>query len=384
MNEPTVVPWSAEPGVLSEGPRWHEERGELLWVDILGRQLHRGTLADDGSLDRVVTIAVDRHVGAVAPVLGGGYMLAAGPGFLFVDEDGAVQELAQPEAGRTDVRMNDGACDAQGRFWASTMAYDESPGRGTLYRLELDASCTTVLTGLTISNGIGWSPDGETMYLNDSGPGTVESFRFDGRDGSITDRRTLVRSDDPAVVPDGSPSTWRAASGSSVGGGTVNRYAPDGSLLASVKLPVERPTVCVRRPEPGTLFVTPRESGSTTPPASDSPAPGTCSRSPAWASAAPCEPYRGLSPEHGERPTCGGHRRAGRGHHRCQGSCLWGRVVVAARREPRVPAAAAGPRPGSPGPRRHPDGGRGRIGRVCRGGRDAEVLAVSVRAVDWG
>ena len=76
-------------------------------------------------------------------------MLAAGPGFLFVGEDGSVQELAQPEIGRTDVRMNDAACDPRGSFWAGTMAYDESPGAGALYRLELDGSCTTVLTGLT-------------------------------------------------------------------------------------------------------------------------------------------------------------------------------------------------------------------------------------------
>ena len=296
MSEPMVVPWSAEAGVLSEGPRWHEERGELLWVDILGRQLHRGTLADDGSLDRVVTIAVDRHVGAVAPVLGGGYVLAAGPGFLFVDEDGAVRELVQPEAGRTDVRMNDGACDAQGRFWAGTMAYDESPGRGTLYRLELDVSCRTVLTGLTISNGIGWSPDGETMYLSDSGPGTVESFRFDGRDGSITDRRTLVRSDDPAVVPDGltvdvEGGIWVAL----WGGGTVNRYAPDGSLLASVKLPVERPTSCAfGGPDRETLFVTTAQVGLDDAARERQPHAGRVfSITGLGVRGLPCEPYRG-------------------------------------------------------------------------------------------
>ena len=57
-------------------------------------------------------------------------MLAAGPGYLFIDETGSIRELAQPEGDRTDVRMNDGACGAQGRFWAGTMAYDESPGAG--------------------------------------------------------------------------------------------------------------------------------------------------------------------------------------------------------------------------------------------------------------
>ena len=60
-----------------------------------------------------------------------------------------------------------------------------------------------MLTGLTISNGIGWSPDASTMYLNDSGTGCVEAFRFDGASGAISDRRTLVQIDQPGVVPDG-------------------------------------------------------------------------------------------------------------------------------------------------------------------------------------
>ena len=90
---------------------------------------------EDGALERVETLSVDRHVGAVAPVVGGGYVLAAGAGFLFVDEAGSIHELAQPAAIDGDVRMNDGACDPRGRFWAGTMAYDESPGAGALYRL---------------------------------------------------------------------------------------------------------------------------------------------------------------------------------------------------------------------------------------------------------
>ena len=90
MTSHEVSAWSVTPGLLSEGPRWHEERQELLWVDILGRQMHRGTLSPDGALERVETIMVDRHIGAVAPAAGGGYVLAAGPGFLFVDEAGSI------------------------------------------------------------------------------------------------------------------------------------------------------------------------------------------------------------------------------------------------------------------------------------------------------
>lgn len=258
VTVPLVTAWSLEPGLLSEGPRWHEERQELLWVDILGRSVHRATLTTGGRPDQVRAIALDRHVGAVAPVAGGGYVLAAGQGFMFVDTAGSARELAQPEAGHVEVRMNDGACDPQGRFWAGTMAYDESPGAGTLYRLELDGRCSTVLTGLTISNGIGWSPDGAVMYLSDSGTGSVEAFDFDGPSGAISGRRTLVHIDQPGMAPDGltvdeEGDIWVAL----YGGWAVNRYGPDGSRRAKVPIPVAQVTSCAfgggdRR----TLFVT--------------------------------------------------------------------------------------------------------------------------------
>ena len=109
--------------------------------------------------------------------------------------------------------MNDGACDPQGRFWAGTMAYDESPGAGVLYRLELDGRCTTVLTGLTISNGIGWSPDGATMYLADSGTRRVDAFDFEAETGAIAWRDTVVAIEGPALLPMGSRSTTTEASG---------------------------------------------------------------------------------------------------------------------------------------------------------------------------
>jgi sugar lactone lactonase YvrE len=115
-----------------------------------------------------------------------------------------------------------------------------------------------VLTGLTISNGIGWSPDASTMYLNDSGTGRLDAFRFDGPSGAISDRRTLVHIDQPGVAPDGltvddEGGIWVAL----WNGGAVHRYAPDGTLLASVRLPVQRPTSCAfGGPRRDMLFVT--------------------------------------------------------------------------------------------------------------------------------
>jgi sugar lactone lactonase YvrE len=240
-----VAACSPPPGVLSEGPRWDAARSRLLWVDILGKAVHRARVGPDGDLVDVETTAFEHHVGAVAPVAGGGMVVAAGAGFHLVDDGGQVHVLAQPEAGQGDVRMNDGACDPQGRFWAGTMAYDESAGAGALYRLDADGTSTRVLDGLTISNGIGWSPDGRTMYLNDSGPRTVDAFSFDGASGAIGDRHTIVTLDGETGSPDGltvdsDGMLWVAL----YGGHAVRRYAPDGTLLATVELPVEQTTAC--------------------------------------------------------------------------------------------------------------------------------------------
>ena len=124
------------------------------------------------------------------------------------------------------------------------MAYDESPGAGALYRLDLDGTWATVLTGLTISNGIGWSPDGTTMYLADSGTGRIEAFDFDGGPGGISGRRSLVHVEQPGVVPRAHRRRLRGDLGGALGGGEIRRYAADGFLLATVPMPVQRPTSC--------------------------------------------------------------------------------------------------------------------------------------------
>ena len=257
------MPCSARPGLLSEGPRWDADREELLWVDIVRSRLHRARLGQDDQLREAAPIQFDRFVGAAAPAADGGYVLAAGSGFLYADASGTVRELAQPEAGHDDVRMNDGACDPQGRFWAGTMAHDESHGAGVLYRLELDGSCTTILTGLTISNGIGWSPDGGTMYLSDSGAGCVDAFDFDAASGDLSRRRTIVRVTEPGVAPDGltvddAGDIWVAM----WGGGAVRRYSPEGSLLVTVPLAADRPTSCAfGGADRATLFITTARQG---------------------------------------------------------------------------------------------------------------------------
>jgi sugar lactone lactonase YvrE len=139
--------------------------------------------------------------------------------------------------------MNDGACDPQGRFWAGSMALDERPGAGSLYRLDRGGEVTTVLSSLTIANGLGWSPDGATMYHADSGPGTITAYDFDAASGQLDRPRIIVRP--RRGVPDGltvddEGLLWVAL----FGGACVVRYHPAGREVARIPLPVSQPTCC--------------------------------------------------------------------------------------------------------------------------------------------
>ena len=237
-----AVPSTTEQTILGEGLRWDAQRGELLRVDIAAGHVFRDRIADDGSLIPIRTYRLPGTVGAVAPIEGDrGWLLAAGRGFALLDPDGAFRVIA--EVASEGSRMNDGAADPQGRFWAGTVA--DRPGAAVLYRLERDGRIDAMLDGLTTSNGIGWSPDGRTMYLADSGPRVIHAFDFDGDAGTISGGRVLVTVPDEVGTPDGltvdaEGDLWVAI----WGGGRVHRYSPAGELRQVLAVPAAQTTSC--------------------------------------------------------------------------------------------------------------------------------------------
>ena len=208
---------------LGEGPLWDPRTSELLWVDIPAGVVHRfdpGT-SSDRSFD------VGAYVGAVVPRSGGGYALAVAEGFALASDDGEVTPLAA--VGHDDtVRMNDGACDSRGRFWAGSMRLDERAGGGRLFRLDPDHSVTPICEGVTISNGVGWSPDDSLMYYVDTPTQAVDVFDFDAGSGTATNRRQLFAVEGPGapdgLIVDADGFLWIAF----WGGGVVRRYSPNG------------------------------------------------------------------------------------------------------------------------------------------------------------
>ena len=169
----------------------------------------------------------------------GGLVLAAADGFLALDTAaGTVAPLVGVDHGQPGIRMNDGSCDRAGRFYAGSMAADESPGAGSLYRLDPDHRLTRLMSGIGISNGIGWSPDERQMYYVDSLDHRLDVLDYDAATGEVGERRPVVEIGGGGVVPDGL--TVDADGGIWVavwGGGAVYRYSPAGALTATVELP---------------------------------------------------------------------------------------------------------------------------------------------------
>jgi sugar lactone lactonase YvrE len=233
---------------LGEGPRWDARDGRLLWVDIDSGLLHRF----DPRAGTDETLEVGTEIGVAVPHQDGGYLAAVRDGFATVGQDGTTTLVA--DVGAPGLRMNDGICAPDGSFWAGTMAFDRTPGAGSLYRLSPEGTVSVALTGVTISNGLAFSPDGGTLYYVDTPTRRVDVFDVDG--ARLFRRRTL------AVLSDGRPDglaldheggIWVAA----FRGGAIHRYAPDGTLDAKIELPVACPTSCAFGDEDGgTLYVT--------------------------------------------------------------------------------------------------------------------------------
>lgn len=237
--EPSKLP--APEAELGEGPCWDRLTGSLYWVDVPPGRVHRIDSSGGHSCWDIGSPA-----GAVVPRAGGGLVIAAGVGFMTLDPaTGAVGPLASAGPGNPDVRMNDGACDRAGRFYAGTMASDESPGKGALYRLDPDHSVTQLITGVGISNGIGWSPDNRLMYYVDSLAYRVDVLDYDPATGAIGNRRPFASLGSEQMVPDGlavdsEGGVWVAV----WGGGVIQRYSSDGQLTGVVRLPAANVTSC--------------------------------------------------------------------------------------------------------------------------------------------
>ena len=253
----------ASPALLGESPMWHPHEQRLYYCDIPGRKLQRF----DPASGELVHWNFDTEVASCAPMQGGALLLGARDGlWRFDPKSGERTRLAEPPYDPSRERFNDGKCDPQGRFWVGTIYEPRDPALASLHcfsrgKLQRKAD------GITVSNGLAWSPNGRTMYWSDTKAHTIYALDFDPANGAIANRRVFAsfatkqpgqsldayggRPDGAAVDAEGC--YWSAM----FEGQRLLRLSPAGEVVLEVRLPVRCATMpCFGGADLKTLYIT--------------------------------------------------------------------------------------------------------------------------------
>lgn len=258
MKTVTATPLGIAQCELAEGPVWLPTEGELVFVDITGRALHRWEWGS-GTLH---TRAFRAMVCCAVPAEEGGLLVAVQDELVLVKDgqpDVSISRDLPP-----GMRFNDGKCDPAGRLLIGTTHLEFEPGAGALLRLDPRGTWTVVVPDLTIANGLAWTTDGRTLYHIDSPARAMAVFDYAPDTGEIIRRRALVDLAAHEGIPDGMAQDtegrlWIAF----WGGSAVKCFTPDGSHVATVELPVSHVTsCCFAGPDLDVLTITTARAGS--------------------------------------------------------------------------------------------------------------------------
>jgi L-arabinonolactonase len=249
--------------MLGEGVSWHDETQTLWWTDIQARRLYRYDLKRRA----METLATPERLTSFGFVAGSGKLIAAFESGIGLYEPGSseITWLHRPRFEVSGLRFNDGRTDRQGRFWTGTMVEGGAGApAGSLHSMDKTGIIATHASGISISNGICWSPDGRLFYFADSPARTIFVYDFDSDSGTISNRRVFARTPEGAY-PDGANVDAQGFLWSAHWGGSkVVRFAPDGTVDMTIEVPTEQPT-CVAFGGQGLdlLFVTSARDGLT-------------------------------------------------------------------------------------------------------------------------
>lgn len=262
LGDISVLPVGSS--LLGESPFWQAESGGWLWwCDIPGKMLHAAQPATMAH----VWWQFDTEPCSCAPLPDGNLILAMRDGlYRFHPPSHKLDLLAKPPYDPAVERFNDGKCDPQGRFWVGTIYEPRDPPLAALYR-HAGLGLQRMADGITVSNGLAFSPDGRTMYWSDTKAHTVYAFDFEPIGGSLRNQRVFARFEPRAEGqdlasyggrPDGAAVDvegcyWVAM----FEGARVLRLSPEGQVLYELKLPVRCPTMpCFGGADLQTMYIT--------------------------------------------------------------------------------------------------------------------------------
>ncbi|MFC6763987.1 SMP-30/gluconolactonase/LRE family protein [Natrinema soli] len=236
-----------------EGPLWHLDEGCLYWVDIPPGKLYR--FDPDAE-----THALAYETPEERPISG---FTIQTDGSLLLFEDGRIsrwqpgsESAALVTEVDTDTRFNDVIADPEGRVFCGTMPDDDL--LGDLYRLDVDATVTTVVEDVDIANGMGFTADLETFYFTESEAQRIYAFDYDRETGALSNRRTFVETPDDDGIPDGltvdkDDFVWSAR----WNGGRAVRFDRSGEPVDEIDVPARKvSSVAFAGPEYDDLYLT--------------------------------------------------------------------------------------------------------------------------------
>jgi sugar lactone lactonase YvrE len=240
-----------------EGVVWEAATGLVRFVDLEAGAL----MTYDPGTGAVDRRQLGRIVACVRPRRIGGLVVALERTFVLLDAEGTVEAEYGPVFEDEDIRFNDGGCDPAGRFWMGSMAYDETPGRGTVHRLDPDGGVHLVLSDVTISNGLAFARDGRSARYVDTPTGRVDTLEVDLAAGTVTGRTPFVEvtgGHPDGIAVDTEGGVWVAL----WEGSAVHRYDRDGRLTHVVRLPASQVTCpAFGGPDLADLYVTTSRRG---------------------------------------------------------------------------------------------------------------------------
>jgi sugar lactone lactonase YvrE len=278
-TSPTATPWQRvvdAPCALGESPFWHPKEQRLYWVDIALKRLWRLHVPSN----HLEYWDLPQEPGSIAPCRSGALLIAMRDGIYqsFTWHD-IPQKVANAPYDSSRIRFNDGKCDAWGRFWVGTAVDARDRPDGALYCLHQMSGAHPKLhmveSGVMVSNGLAWSPDGRTMYWADTSRHNI--FRYDlSQPGQWPPQLGPVN---PLARFTPKPADWtfEQALGKDYGGrpdgaavDSAGRYwvamyegarvlclSPKGDLVAEYPTPAQCPTmVCFGGSDLRTLYLT--------------------------------------------------------------------------------------------------------------------------------
>ena len=228
---------------LGESPMWSARDQTLWWVNCeQPPELHRWH-PESGAHD---IWPMPQRIGGFVHKAGGGLLLALADGIYDFDLESEALTLRAPSPLPPHVKLHECGCDRQGRLWVGSFDHhfpaDRGAAGGAWFRLDGNA-LTPVIDGVSVSNGLAFSPDGKTLYCSNTPSRCVEAFDIVPETGALCNRRIFLslalgdgHIDGATVDVDGG--YWLAV----VATGTVRRYLPDGTLDRTIALPCSNPT----------------------------------------------------------------------------------------------------------------------------------------------